>query len=265
MIPVEERLSIVESALAEFIIQTNRSLHRLEREMKDFKDEMKEFKDEMKDFKDEMKDFKDEMKDFKDEMKDFKDEMKEFKDEMKDFKDEMKEFKDEMKEFKDEMKDFKDEARQDRKTMNKQWGELANKMGTLVEDLIAPAVRPVLKKYFGEAVIPDFMLRVQRHVKRTGEKGEFDVIAVGEQAVSLVEAKSRPDRQSLLEYKERTVPRFRKLFPEYKKRPLVPIFASLSFSDELIELATKESVYLLAYREWEYMDILNFEAVQKQQ
>ena len=43
---MEERLNIVESALAEFIIQTNRSLHRLEREMLVFKDEMKDFKDE---------------------------------------------------------------------------------------------------------------------------------------------------------------------------------------------------------------------------
>jgi hypothetical protein len=36
--------------------------------------------------------------------------------------------------FKDEMRAFKDEVNEDRKRMNKMWGELANKMGTLVED-----------------------------------------------------------------------------------------------------------------------------------
>ena len=45
-----------------------------------------------------------------------------------------------MKEFKDEMADFKNEPETDRKNRNKQWGELANKMGTLVEDIISPAV-----------------------------------------------------------------------------------------------------------------------------
>jgi chromosome segregation ATPase len=47
------------------------------------------------------------------------------------FKKEMREFKDEMREFKDEMSNFKRES-------NKQWGALANKMGTIDEDLIAP-------------------------------------------------------------------------------------------------------------------------------
>ena len=56
--------------------------------------------------------------------------------EMKDFKDEMKDFKEEMKDFKDEMKDFKEEMRNEIKSMNKRWGELANKMGTVAEDIV---------------------------------------------------------------------------------------------------------------------------------
>lgn len=40
MAQVEERLNIVESALAEFIIQSNRSLHRLEREIQALKQEI---------------------------------------------------------------------------------------------------------------------------------------------------------------------------------------------------------------------------------
>jgi len=35
----------------------------------------------------------------------------------------------------------------------------------------------------------------------------------------------------------------------------------LRFDDDLIKLAVQEKIYLLAYREWEYMDILNFEQI----
>ena len=74
------------------------------------------------------------------ELREFKDEMSEFKDEMCEFKDEMCEFKDEMSDFKDEMRAFKEEMREDRKKAFKQWGEIANKMGTLAEDFVAPCV-----------------------------------------------------------------------------------------------------------------------------
>ena len=60
--------------------------------------------------------------------------------ELREFKDEMCEFKDEMSDFKDEMRAFKEEMREDRKKAFKQWGEIANKMGTLAEDFVAPCV-----------------------------------------------------------------------------------------------------------------------------
>ncbi|MBC7320485.1 hypothetical protein H5T89_07545, partial [bacterium] len=56
-------------------------------------------------------------------------------------KEELAQLSREMLEFKDEMRVFKDE-------MNKRWGELANKMGTLVEDIFFPSFEIVLKKYF---------------------------------------------------------------------------------------------------------------------
>lgn len=45
---VNERVGTLEVVLGEFIVQTNRSLNRLEREMREFKDEMRKFKDEMR-------------------------------------------------------------------------------------------------------------------------------------------------------------------------------------------------------------------------
>ncbi len=179
--------------------------------------------------------------------------------EMREFKNEMSDFKDEMSDFKDEMSDFKKEVREDQRQMNKKWGELANKMGTLVEDIIAPAVRPVTEKYFNCEIL-SFFVNARKKDKTLGLTGEFDVIAASDEYVFLVECKSRPKKQHIYDFLENTE-KFRKLFPEYADRKLIPVFAGLRFEDDLISHATQEKVYLLAFREWEYMDILNFAEV----
>jgi len=235
---VEIRVDSLEALLGSFIVETRSSLNRLSKEMKEFKDEMKDFKDEMKDFKDEMKEFKDEMKDFKDEMKDFKDEMKEFK---------------------DEMKEYKKESERDRRNMNKQWGELANKMGTIVEDIVSPAVRPVLEKYFG-CEIMNTSIHNRRKNKALNLQAEFDVVAVSNETVFLIEVKSSPNIEYTNQFLE-NIERFKILCPEYQTLKLVPIFASLRFDEQVVNYATSKNIYVMAYREWDYMDLLNFEQI----
>ncbi len=181
--------------------------------------------------------------------------------EMREFKNEMKEFKNEMKEFKNEMKEFKDEVRQDRKAMNKQWGDLANKMGTVTEDIVAPAVRPAIKRYFNEEPV-DFMVKRKRHIKALNLKGEFDVIAVSEDKVFVVEVKSSPDEKYLNQF-VRKMEHFGTLFPEYSDKKIIRIFAGLRFEADMIELSSSKNVYVLAYREWDYMDILNFDKIDR--
>ena len=221
---LEDRVSTLEVVLEEFIVHTQTALGKLSREMIFFKNEMRDFKDEMRDFKDEMKD--------------------------------------EMKDFKDEMKNFKDESRRDHKQINREWGNLARKMGTIVEDIIAPAVRPAVRKYFGEDVVY-FVVNARKMVKSLNLTGEFDVVAVGEKRVFLVESKNTPKEQYLDDFLD-NVGKFRKLFPEYADMPIVPIFGSLRFEDRFIPMATCRGIYLLAYREWDYMDILNFDEISQQ-
>jgi len=174
-----------------------------------------------------------------------------------------KAFKNEMREFKTEMRVFKDETERDRKDMNRKWGELANKMGTLVEDIISPAIRPVVTKYF-DCEITYFSVNVKKKDKRLNLQGEFDVIAVSDDYLFLVEAKSTPKKQYLYEFID-NIETFKKLFPEYGDKHLIPVFASLRFEENMIQLATEEKIYLLAYREWEYMDFLNFDKVAQKQ
>ncbi len=173
--------------------------------------------------------------------------------EMKDFKNEMKVFKDEMTEFKDEMKTFKEEMKEESKKKNKEWSNLAKKMGTLVEDLIAPALRPVLSKYFNCAVTMEGQRMFRR---KNGSDFEVDAIAAGQDAVFMIEVKTSPRERDIDDIVEKSK-RFFDFFPEYKGKELLLIFGSISFPENVIRYASKHGVYIMGWREWEYMDILN--------
>ena len=165
----------------------------------------------------------------------------------------------EMEDFKDEMSEFKKESEKDRKNMNKQWGELANKMGTMDEDIVSPAVRPVLNNYFKcEPLTKGIRIR-----RRKGDREiEVDVLAVSEDKVFMIEVRSTPRAEYVQEILNKAT-EFKYFFPEYSDKEVIPIFASLVFDDQIIDYATKKGLYLMAYREWEYMDIINFDEVNK--
>jgi hypothetical protein len=223
---IEERIDTLESILGQFIVHTDVALKRLENEMKEFKDEMRKFREEAER-------------------------------DRKSLHEEMKEFKDEMKEFKDEMTSFRNEMKEESKRKNREWSNLAKKMGTLVEDLIAPALRPVLNKYFG----CDVSMEGQRMFRREdGQDYEVDAIAACNDKVFMVEVKSTPrfdDIKEILEKKER----FFEFFPEHQGKDLIVIFGSITFADDVVEHAGRNGIYVLGWREWEYMDILNFDEV----
>ncbi len=248
---LKEQVSTVSELLKSFIDESMQW-------RKEDRDKFNRFVDEMHDFKNEMKEFKDEMKEFKDEMITFKLKVDNFIDGVMVFQSEMKEFKDEMKEFKDEMKEFKEEMKQDRRKMNKQWGELSNKMGTVVEDIIYPATRPVLEKYFKCELITT-MMNITR--KKAGKRDEFDVIAVSKDKVFLIEVKTTMRRQYVDDFKKNKLARFRFFFEEYSDKKLVPVLASLRYEDNMLRYVTKQKIYAMAYREWDYMDIINFDEV----
>ncbi|WP_207891589.1 NERD domain-containing protein [Phorcysia thermohydrogeniphila] len=132
-------------------------------------------------------------------------------------------------------------------------------MGTLVEDIVFPATRPIIKKYFN--CDPEIlMMNVKR--KKGSLREEVDVIAVCEDKVFLVEVKSTLGAEHVNDMKEK-VERFRELFSEYKGKKIVPILATLRIEKEVLDKLTKEKIYGMAYRKWEHMDILNFEEVEK--
>jgi len=146
-----------------------------------------------------------------------------------------------------------------RKENNKRWGELANKLGTIVEDIIYPAFRPVIRKYFG--CEPEMTtMRLEYNNRERGIYEEFDAVAVCEDKVFLLEVKSTPREKHIEEFKEKAK-RFLQYFPIFSGKKLILIMASFSFNEGFVKQLSKANIYAMAYREWEYMDILNFEEV----
>jgi len=255
---LEHKVESLESLLGQFIVNTDIALRRLESEMQKFREEAEK---DRKAFEERLQRYIEESernrKIFQDEMRAFQDEMLAFKDEMRVFKDEMRAFKDEMKDFKDEMLEFKRRQEEENIRKNKEWSALAKKMGTIVEDLIAPALRPTLSKYFQCEVTMEGQ-RIFR--RKNGEDYEIDAIAGCDDKIFMIEARSTPRVEDVKEIKKKSE-RFFEFFPEHTGKDLIIIFGSIIFPENVITYATKRGIYVLAWREWQYMDILNFDRV----
>ncbi len=259
----KERVSNVEKALEDFIRHTNRGFVKLQNAQTDLGLSLGDFKEEMRESRERSEK---EMRKFKEEMRlsreDSKKEMQKFKEEMRlsreSSKKEMQEFKEEMRlsreNSKKEMQEFKNE-------MNKKWGELANRLGTLAEDFVAPNIPFIAHKYFQCSTEPDFITArsMRKHSSDKSRIREFDVIAVYEDKVILNETKSTARQDYINQFAE-FIPQFYEYCPEYAGKQLIPIFAALYVNEQLIDYATKKGIYVLAIKE-DTMDLLNYQQV----
>lgn len=195
------------------------------------------------------------------ELQEFKEEMRVFKNEMKEFKNEMKEFKDEMKAFKEEMKEFKDWAKMSIDSLNKRWGDLANKMGTLVEDIFAPSIDIVIEKYFG-IKLED--ISTNRLIRKGEDSLEIDILGISHEKKKafVVEVKASPDRVDYIERFESNVSKLKDFLPFLDGYEIVPIYAGLNMKQETIKELTKRKIYALIMH-GDVFEIPNFEKIKK--
>jgi hypothetical protein len=186
----------------------------------------------------------------------FSHEMNEFKSEMREFKEEGRRFREEMRRTTEEMRRGTAEMRQE---MNRKWGDLANKMGTVVEDIIMPGFPGILRHYF-DTEAEAMMIRVRkRHPQDSSRRREFDLIAYDRTRLFLNETKSNPKREYVEEFCANHTEVF-EYFPEYADKELVPIFSSLQIPEEHVEYLSEHGCYAMTMGE-EHPAILNFEAV----
>ncbi|MFN3561902.1 MAG: hypothetical protein ACK4XM_08350, partial [Chloroherpetonaceae bacterium] len=207
-----------------------------------------------------MKDFKDEVLVFKDEMKDFKDEMKEFKDNVDKTIVELKETTAQLgKELKETTARLSKEMSDSKAELNKKWGDLANRLGTVVEDIVAPNLPTVAKKYFKIEHIQRSMMNLYIESETLKKGKEFDLILVSKDYVLLNETKTTI-RQNYMDEFIQSLPEFFEFFPELKGKKLIPIFSSLKFTPQQLAYLTKHKIYAMSMA-GSTMELLNFEEI----
>ena len=161
----------------------------------------------------------------------------------------------EMRDFRAEMKSFKDQT-------NKVWGDLADKLGTVVEDIIAPNLKGVARTYFQVDRFNAFAVRYRKRSSREPQKErEFDIIAQSERLFFIDETKTTPRADDVREFVEllADLPDY---FPESVERTVIPIFSSTAIPQDVRSLLTAHGVYCMVMGE-DNMIISNFEQVRK--
>ena len=151
------------------------------------------------------------------------------------------------------------QAEQDRRELNKKWGELANRLGTVAEDIVAPNLPRIAREQLGCPDEPDdFMVRRWvRHKLDNSKRREFDVVVVYPEKVLINETKATPKLNYIDDFIA-VIADIYGYFPEYQGKEIIPIFAGLFIPDNLLRYLTKHRIYALGMGE-QTMELLNWE------
>ncbi|NJO17416.1 MAG: hypothetical protein HC877_17235 [Thioploca sp.] len=155
--------------------------------------------------------------------------------------------------------DMRQQAEQDRGELNKKWGDLANRLGTVAEDIVAPNLPRLAREQFGCPAEPDdFMVRRWvRHKVDNSIRREFDVVVVYPKKVLINETKATP-RINYIDDFIAVMADIYGYFPEYQGKEIIPIFAGLFIPDNLLRYLTQHRIYALGMGE-QTMELLNWE------
>ncbi len=164
----------------------------------------------------------------------------------------------EMAEFKEEMRQFREDSKPENREFNRRLGDIANKQGRLIEDIVAPSICRVMKQALG--MDEDAACYANERIKRALRGDfrhirEFDVVAECGDYVMVNETKSSlraRDVTGLIE----TISVVREYFPEFQARKIIGSVASVYVDESVVNFATRNGVLVLAVGD-DLMDIQN--------
>jgi hypothetical protein len=162
----------------------------------------------------------------------------------------------ELAEFREEWRKYHEKKDKEIEKLNKMWGDLVNKWGTMVEDIIVPGIPAVLDRRFN--------LQVKRLLqnaksKINGRSREYDVIVLAGDYVFVIYVKST-FREKHFEDFENALREFPEFFPEYKEYKIVPVISAFNFEDGTINKATRKR-WLALQMGGDYLDFVNVDKV----
>ena len=123
--------------------------------------------------------------------------------------------------------------------IGRQLGELGLVQGEVAEDLFYRNVRYLFKEE-RDIIFAD----VKRNLKKKGG-GEYDIVAVNGDAVLVIEVKNKLQNRMVDNFVEKKLPKFKKIFPEYRGRRLFGGIGALVVKDAVSRYAEKAGLYVL--------------------
>jgi len=148
------------------------------------------------------------------------------------------------------------QAEKERKEFNRQLAGISDRLGSLIEDMVAPNAPRIARSLFGGDDVLTSSIRVRRrHPSDSGQTIELDLLVAGGSHVLVGEAKSKVSVDKAVAFLEkvRAVPEF---FPEFKGFTILPMIASVNIEPSLVAHLSRLRIYALGFGD-ETMEILN--------
>jgi Holliday junction resolvase-like predicted endonuclease len=123
--------------------------------------------------------------------------------------------------------------------IGRQLGDLGLVQGEVAEDLFFRNVRYLFKEE-RDLIFSD----VKRNLKKKGS-GEYDIVAVNGDAVLVIEVKNKLQNRMVDNFVEKKLPKFKKIFPEYRDRRIFGGMGALVVKDAVGRYAEKAGLYVL--------------------
>jgi len=122
--------------------------------------------------------------------------------------------------------------------IGKQLADLGLVQGEVAEELFYRNLRSLFRK---RKVTFE---KVRRNVKKKG-KGEYDIVAVDEGRVLVIEVKNKLEKRIVNEFIEERLPRFKELFPEYARYRVEGGIGALVVKEDVGRYAEKAGLYVM--------------------
>ena len=162
--------------------------------------------------------------------------------------------------MKESTKAFEENMNKTIRDMNRRWGELANKMGTVTEDIVAPGFPFLIERYFGLS-LDDISCR--RKVKdKSGNRWEFDLVARSGNIAFIVDVKSDYNKIEYLDhFIQVLLPKAAELLPDLKGCKIIGCIASFRLAPSIIERASQMGILAISLG-GDYLEFCNQEVVE---
>ncbi len=144
----------------------------------------------------------------------------------------------------------------ERKEFNRQLAGISDRLGSLIEDMVAPNAPRIARTLFnGDEVLTSSIRVKRRHPSDPGLNIELDLLVVGHRHLLVGEAKSKVTVEKAVAFldKMRSIPEY---FPEFSGFTVLPLIASVGIESSLVAHLSRLHIYALAFGD-ETMEILN--------